>query len=218
VRNRNLIPLLIFLAGAAAVAFAWVLFAMTEQGRYDATLKVAHSRSVIKLGMSIHHATGPISDETYLMNDIDGASSSEYRAIGRTGTTIKVNALPHQTVDVAFFFDRTVSDGIWELASRPVRGDADTRYTVSIYQMTNGQHGSHSFTFTDPHYWATTGGHQYRIHLDKKKPVPDLLTMSSTIVVEPRYERLVNDFLGFGATSFRAKIAAARAKLSGAKS
>jgi hypothetical protein len=217
VTRRSVIPILIFLAAAFAVGLAWLLFAKTEQGRYDATLKVLHSRSVIKLAMDVHHATGPISDEIYRMDDIDGASSSEYRAVGRGGTTIKVNALPHQTVDVAFFFDKTVSDGIWELANRPVRGDADTSYTISIYQESNAAHGSHKFTFTDPHYWATTGGHQYHIHLDKKKPTPDLLTMSSTVVVEPRYERLVNDFLGFGATSFRSKVTAARAKLTGKK-
>lgn len=217
-RRRNLIPLLIFLAGAAAVAFAWMLFAKTEQDRYDATLKIAHSRSVIKLAMTVHHASGPISDESYLMNDIDGSSSSEYRAVGRSGTTIKVDSLPHQTIDVSFFFDKVVSDGIWELANRPVRGDATTRYTIEIYQLADKDHGSHRFTFNDPHYWATTGGHQYHIHLDKNKPVPDLLSMSSTVVVEPRYERLVNDFLGFGAQGFREKIVAARAKLRGTKS
>jgi hypothetical protein len=218
VLKRNLIPLLIFLAGATAVGLAWLLFATTEQGRYDATFKVAHSRSVIKLGMSIHRTNGPISDEIYQMNDIDGTSSSEYRAVGRNGTTIKVDALPHRTIDVSFFFDKAVADGIWELAKRPVRGDAETSYTIDIYQMTNGQHGSHAFSFTDPHYWATTGGHQYKIHLDKNKPVPDLLSMTSTVVVEPRYERLVNDFLAFGAHTFREKIVAARARLRGTKS
>ena len=79
--------------------------------------------------------------------------------------------------------------------------------------MTNGKHGSHEFSFTDPHYWATTGGHQYTIHLDRNKPVPNLLQMSSTVLVEPRYEKIVDAFLDYGSEAFRSKVAAAQSKL-----
>jgi len=210
---RNPVPLFIFLMGFLAVALMWRYFAIEHPDEYAAVRKVAHSHSDIKLGMQVHHTNGSISDEYYSMEDRDGLSTSQYRAVGRDGTSIKVDALPRQTVDVAFLFDRAVADGIWDLTNRPVRGDASTSYTIDIYQLTNGKHGSRSITFTDPHYWATTGGHQFQIHLDKNKPVPDLLQMTSTVAVEPRYERLVKDFLSYGTGQFKAKIAQAQAKL-----
>jgi hypothetical protein len=196
----------------------WRYFAIEHSGEFEAVRKVARSQSDIRFGMQIHHTTGPISDEFYQMEDRDGISTSEYRAAGRNGVTVKVDALPRQTVDVPFLFDRTVVDGIWELSNRPIRGDATTRYTVDVYQLSNGKHGSHRFSFTDPHYWATTGGHQFHIHLDKDKPVPDFLRMSSTVLVEPRYERLVKDFLAFGTPQFKEKVAEAQAKLRETKS
>ena len=213
--KRNPVPFLLFLAGVVAVAAMWYAFATNERSRYAQTLKVQQSHSDIKLGMQIHHLTGPFTDEYYDLDDRDGISTSDYRAVGRSGVTVRVAALPRQTVDVAFFFDKVVQDGIWELSNRPVRGDASARYTIQVYQLTNGKHGSRRFTFTDPHYWATTGGHQYHIHLDKNKPVPNFLQMSSTVLVEPRYEKLVNDFLQYGSPAFREKIAAAQAKIRG---
>jgi len=215
---RNPVPLFVFLMGFLAVALMWHYFAVEHGDEYAAVRNVARSHSDIRLGMQVHHAAGSISDEFYSMEDRDGLSTSEYRAVGRDGTTIKVDALPRATVDVAFLFDRAVADGIWELSDRPLRGDASTRYTIDIYQLTNGKHGSRRFTFTDPHYWATTGGHQFHIHLDKNKPVPNFLQMSSTVLVEPRYERLVKDFLGYGTSQFKDKIVQAQAKLRAARS
>jgi hypothetical protein len=204
---------LLFLAGFVAVGAMWYAFATTERNRYAETLRVEQSKSDVKLGMQIHHVSGAIANEFYDMEDRDGISSSDYRAVGRNGMTVKVAALPRQTVDVAFFFDKVVQDGIWELDNRPLRGDASISYTIQVYQLTNGKHGSRRFTFTDPHYWATTGGHQFHIHLDKNKPVPNVLQMSSKVLVEPRYEELVNDFRRYGSPAFREKIVAAQAKV-----
>jgi len=215
---RNPVPAFVFLMGFVAVALMWRYFAVEHAADYAAVRQVARSHSDIKLGMRIHHSSGAIGDEFYSMEDRDGLSTSEYRAAGRGGTTIKVDALPRRTVDVAFLFDRAVADGIWDLSDRPLRGDATTRYTVGIYQLSNGKHGSHQFTFTDPHYWATTGGHQFHLHLERNKPVPDLLRMSSTVTVEPRYERLGKDFLGYGTSQFRQKVAQAQAKLRATRS
>jgi hypothetical protein len=151
------------------------------------------------------------------MSDIDGLSKSRYRALGRSGLAITIDERPRVTIDegpnVAFLFQQAVLDGIWELPSRPPRGDTSTHYTIEVYQLTGDRHGSHRFEFTDPHYWATTGGHQFHITLAKNKPVPDLLTLSSTTLVEPRYEKLVADFREFGPQSFRDKVAAAQTRL-----
>jgi hypothetical protein len=215
---RNPVPWFIFIIAVVGISLMMWYFFFEHAGESAKVRAVARSASDIKLGMQIHHANGPISDEFYSMEDKNGLSTSQYRAVSRNGTTIRVDALPRETVDVAFLFGRAVTDGIWELQDRPLRGDATMRYTVDVYQLTNGKHGSHRFSFTDPHYWATTGGHQFHIHLDKNKPVPDLLRMSSTVVVEPRYERLVRDFLAFGTTQFKDKVVQAQAKLREARS
>jgi hypothetical protein len=213
------IPLFILAACIVAVIGGWQLFVHTESGRYQAARQVAHSRSEIRVQLTIEHTTGPVAEETYRMTDINGVSSVEYRATNRAGTTVRVagpaRATKESTSDVAILFGELVQDGIWELEDRPPRGDTTTTYTVSVSQLVNGQSGEHHFTFTDPHYWATTGGHQFQIKLDKNKPVPDLVQMKSTALVEPRYGKVVDDFLGFGSPAFRATIAAQRARLIG---
>jgi hypothetical protein len=211
---RNPIPPLIFLAALVAIGGAAWLFSQTEAGRYAATSKVANSESQIRLAMSVRHEKGPIVEEDYRMADLDGLSSSEYKATGRNGTTVRVTSLPHETTDVSFLFDQLVADGIWDLSSKPPRGDTSSHYAIEIYQLTQDKHGSHRFEFTDPHFWATSGGHEFKIHLDRNKPVPDLLTMKSTSLVDERYQKLVDDFTSFGSPDFRSKVASVQARLS----
>jgi hypothetical protein len=167
--------------------------------------------------MTVRHATGPIAEEDYQMSDIDGLSQSRYRAVGRTGLAITIDERPRETVEqgpnVAYFFQQAVQDGVWDLTNEPPRGDRSTSYTVDVYQLLGNQHGSRSFTFTDPHYWATTGGHQFHIVLRKGQPLPNLLNMTSTTLVEPRYQKIVDDFRAFGPQSFRDKIVAVQARL-----
>jgi len=203
----------VFLAALLAVVLGAWFMVTQEGGRYAATRRVAASSSEIRMSLTIQRQNGPIALEEYRMDDINWLSTSEYRAVNRKGLSIRVEALPHATTDVPFLFDKLVANGIWELGTKPVRGDTATSYAVAVYQLTNGKHGSHDFAFTDPHYWATTGGHQYTIHLDRNKPVPDVLRMSSTVLVEPRYQKIVDAFEEYGSDAFRAKIAAAQAKL-----
>jgi hypothetical protein len=214
---RNPIPPLVLVLVIIGLVAAVAFFRSTEAHRYAATRRVLGQRSEIKLGMRVRYDSGPLVEEDYAMNDIDGVSSSSYRAVGRSGTRITITERPRATLEdgpnVAYFFGQVVQDGIWELAARPPRGDARTHYRISIYQLTDAQHGSHAFEFTDPHYWATTGGHQFHLTLARDKPLPDLLQMSSAVVVEPRYGKLVGDFRSFGPESFRSKVAAAQAKL-----
>ncbi len=215
--RRNLVPLLIFLAALVGLGGAYAAFQTTVVPRYEGAHNVLDSRSELRVSMTVRHDKGPIAVEDYEMSDVDGLSKSRYRALGRTGLQITIDERPRVTIDegpnVAFLFQQAVLDGIWELQSRPPRGDTSTHYTIEVYQLTGEQHGSHRFEFTDPHYWATTGGHQFHITLDKNKPLPNLLTLSSTTLVEPRYEKLVADFREFGPQSFRDKVAAAQTRL-----
>jgi hypothetical protein len=47
--------------------------------------------------------------------------------------------------------------------------------------------------------------------------VPDLLQMKSTQIVDPRYQKVVDDITSFGSPGFRAAVATQRAKLIAAK-
>jgi len=214
---RNPIPKLVFLTAIVAIGGAYWLFQTTLLPRYAGTRAVLASRSELRLAMTVHHATGPITEESYAMSDIDGLSSSSYRAQSRNGVQITIAERPRRTIEagpnVAYFFQQAVADGIWELTTKPPRGDTSTQYTIDVYQRTGDAHGSRRITFTDPHYWATTGGHQFHLVLSKNKPLPDLLNVSSTTLIEPRYQKLVDDFRSFGPESFREKIAAAQSRL-----
>jgi hypothetical protein len=211
----------IFVAIALAVAVfgMWQLFSRTESGRYEAAHKVQQSRSEIHIDLVIVHDKGHIAQESYAIADIDGVSSVTYNVTDRAGKTVHVTAPAHKTKeygsDVAYLFGQTVQDGIWDLTDKPLRGDTSTHYTITVRQLVDGQQGSHHFTFTDPNYWATTGGHQFHITLDRNKPVPDLVNMKSTVLVEPRYGKLVDDIEGFGSPAFRKTVAAWRTRLSG---
>lgn len=165
--------------------------------------------------MTVRYTRGAIAQEEYRMADLNGLSSASYRVTGRSGTTVSVEGLPHETYDVSSFFGQTVQDGIWELRDAPPRGDVSTTYTIGIAQTVDGKQGAHTMRFTDPHYWATTAGRQYHIRLEKSKPIPDLLFLRSTSITEPRYHKLVGDFFAFGSDAFRVKIAYARERARG---
>ncbi|GAC1476031.1 MAG: hypothetical protein NVS2B8_06430 [Vulcanimicrobiaceae bacterium] len=215
--RRNPIPALILVVAILGLVLAYAFFESAVLPRYKASRAVLDSKSEVRLALHVHHDRGPLVDEAYAMSDVDGVSTSSYRAVNRDGVQISITERPRATTEdgpnVAYFFQRTVQDGIWELRSRPARGDRSTQYTLDVYQLVAGKHGSRHMTFTDPHYWATTGGHQFTLKLDKHRPVPDLLHVTSTALVEPRYERVIADFRNFGPPSFRRKVSAARARL-----
>ena len=214
---RNPIPPLIALVGLIGLAGAYAFFQSAVLPNYAASRHVLAARSELRLALKVVHDTGPLAEEDFAMRDLDGVSSSSYHALGRSGVQISITERPRATTEdgpnVAFFFQQTVADGIWELRSRPPRGDRSVRYVLDVFQEVNGQHGSRHVVFTDPHYWATTGGHQFTIHLQRDKPVPNLLDLTSTTLVEPRYEKIVADFRKFGPDSFKTKVTAARARL-----
>lgn len=197
----------------AMLLLGWRIYAPIEAARYHQTQQVRTARSVIKMSYAIVRDKGPIAREEFTYVNDNGDSRVTYAGTNRAGTLVARFDSHIAGYDVTFLFDKVVADGIWELTSMPPRGDTTVHYEISIYQLANGQDGSHRFTFTDPHYWATTGGRQYKIKLSRDKPVPDLLTMKSTALAEPRYGSLINDFEAFGPPAFRSTLAKARAKL-----
>jgi len=218
---RNPIPPLVLLITLAGAVIVYQFFQAAVLPRYKASRAVLISKSELRLSMLVKHDRGAIVEEEYTMANIDGVSTSRYRVVGRNNLQVAIDERPRETTEygpnVAYFFQQTVADGIWELQTHPPRGDTSVHYTIDVYQLVNGQHGSRHIVFTDPHYWATTGGHQFTIHLDKHKPTPDLINLTSTALVEPRFEKVIADFRAFGPDSFRSKVSAARVRL-GARS
>jgi hypothetical protein len=212
-RHRSFTTVFILTISLAGLISGWFLYGRSDANRYQQAQQVLRAPSAIRLNLVVTHDAGPIVREEYAMADLDGISSATYRAVGRDGVAIAVRSLPRQTYDVSFFFEKAVQDGIWELRSKPPRGNVSTHYTMSVYQLVDKQHGSHTIAFTDPNYWATTGGQQFHITLDRNKPVPDLVQLKSTSLVEPRYARLVDDFRTFGSAAFRSKVTAAQTRL-----
>ncbi len=211
-RRFSFTPLILVAVVLAAVG-GWLLFAKSEHDRYVSVKRVLQSRSEIHLAYSVDHADGPIARELWTMDNVNGHSTAAYAVTDRKGTTAKFDE-PIAGYDVTFLFDKLVQDGIWELHTRPAHGKSRDVHNVTIAQVADTQSGDHHFAFTDPRYIATTAGRQYRIHLDRNKPVPDLLSLESTSTADPRYQKIVDDFEQFGPSNFKKTVLAAREKLS----
>jgi transglutaminase-like putative cysteine protease len=213
--RRSPITALIVLLALVFAVTGWRLFAHSEAERFGAVDAVRNSASYIRLTMRVSYPGGPIATEEYQLVNDNGNSRATYTVGDRKGTIATFDEILHG-YDVTFAFDKMVRDGIWELDSKHPRTNADTHYTVTIAQTVQGQSGHRTFAFTDPKYWAVAAGRQYHITLDPKKPTPseaDLLHLESTSIADPRYLKIVDDFLAFGSPAFHRTVASARAKL-----
>ncbi|PZR58885.1 MAG: hypothetical protein DLM50_02845 [Candidatus Meridianibacter frigidus] len=206
-----MVPFIVLLSALGLIG-AWLIFAKSEGQRYRETVRVAALKSDTRMRMTIMYNVGRVSSEEYRMEDNNGRSISSYRIAGSNGKVYTVQSPPAATHTVPFFFEKLVQDGIWKVTNRPPLGDGGKRYTLEVDQTVQGEHGSRTVTFTDPHYLATTAGRQFQIHLDRNKPTPDLLKMSSSALADKRYLMLVEDFRHFGTPAFLAKVAEVQAK------
>jgi hypothetical protein len=205
--------LVIVVLAIIGVVGGWRLFSGNESQRYQAVRQVRYQRSELHFGEAITHDKGAIAREEWRLDNVNGKSVASYTAENRAGSRIAKFTEPIEGYDVTFTFEKLVQDGIWELHTRPLKGNTTNVYTVTVAQVAGDRSGSHKFTFADPHYLATTAGRQYEIRLDKNKPVPNLLTLSSTSNADPRYQKVVDDFAAFGPPRFKKTVAAAREKL-----
>ena len=205
--------LVIVVLAIIGIVGGWRLFSGNESQRYQAVKQVRNQRSELHFGETIAHDKGPIAREEWRLDNVNGKSVASYNAVNRAGSRIAKFSEPIEGYDVTFTFEKLVQDGIWELHTRPLKGNTNDVYTIRVAQVAGDRSGSHKFTFADPHYLATTAGRQYEIHLDKNKPVPDLVTLQSTSTADPRYQKMVDDFASFGPPRFKKTVAAAREKL-----
>jgi hypothetical protein len=205
--------LFIIVIAIIGLIVGWKMFYASESQRLADVRHVRQQRSELHFGETVTHAKGPIAREEWRLDNVEGKSTASYVAQNRAGTRIAKFSEPIEGYDVTYAFEALVRDGVWQLHSRPLRGKTDDVYTIAVAQIAGDRHGSHKFSFTDPHYLATTAGRQYVIHLDKNKPVPDLVTLNSTSTADPRYQKIVDDFTAFGPPRFKKTVAAAREKL-----
>lgn len=211
--RRNLIPILITVFTIVMLAIGWQFLHGFELARTGRVARVANAPSAVYLRLTIRYDKPPVYEEEYRMQDVNGVSTSRYKITGYNGKVITIIAPPDRTYTVSFFFEKLVQDGIWKVTNRPPRGDTTKHYTLYIKQQVQHEQGSRTILFTDPHYWATTAGRQYQIHLNKNKATPDLLKLQSTSLADPRYQQLVNDFLTYGHPSFRTRVTQAQANI-----
>jgi hypothetical protein len=195
------------------IVAGWMLFYPAESQRYQQVQSVRKQASELHFSETVLHAKGPIAREQWKLDNDNGKSTATYVAENRAGTRVAKFTEPIQGYDVTFAFEKLVQDGLWELQTRPLKGNTDNVYDIRVAQVSGSRSGHHRFSFTDPHYLATTAGRQYEIHLDKNKPVPDLVTLNSTSTADPRYQKIVDDFASFGPPRFKKTVAAAREKL-----
>lgn len=207
-----IVPIMVVLAALVAAIGGWVIFSKAEHDRYLAVNAIRNQRSEVHMSYQMQHTHGPIANETWTFKNIDGRSTASYAAIDRHGTRASFDESV-TNYDVTFLFQKLVLDGIWDLESRPYRGSAETLHVVEISQVADKAHGSHRFLFSDAKYIANEAGREYHIHLDKNKPLPDLVNLQSTSNADPRYLKIEEDFAAFGSPSFKKTVKAAQAKL-----
>lgn len=172
--------------------------------------RVAARPTLLDARLTIRYDKPPIYEERYVMRNDNGASTMQYYVRGYSGKVVTITEPPSETYAVTFFFESIVADGIWQLMDKPPAGNTSVHYTLFVHQIADNRQGSRTITFTDPQYWAVMAGRQYSIHLGGKAPIPNLLTLKSTSLADPRYLKIVNAFRDFGPASLRRKIAAAR--------
>jgi hypothetical protein len=211
-RSTRVVPWSIFIFVVIMTLIGVKIYWKPEVTRESGVERILRQPSAIYVRLSIAYDKPPIYQEEYRMQDVEGTSSFSYRIASYAGRQITVTAPPHSTTDVSFFFGKLVDDGVWDLVNKPPRGNTDVHYTVYVKQYADFKHGDRTITFTDPHYWALTAGRQFAIDLRNTNP-NDLLKLKSTAIADPRYQKVVDDFLNFGPPEFRAKIAAVRASL-----
>jgi hypothetical protein len=102
------------------------------------------------------------------------------------------------------------------MVNKDPRPDADVHYSVYVKEVVDFKQGDRTVTFTDPKYWATTAGQQYKIDLAKVNPNA-LLSLKGTAIADPRYQRVVDAFRAFGPDIFRKNIAQARKTIEASK-
>jgi|SRR5579863_4191998 len=209
--RRNIVPLSIAAAIIIVAVGTFLINFRGESNQMQAVGGVTRAPSQIYARMLIRYDQPPLYEEEWSMQDVEGVSTYQYRVRSYAGKQITIKARADQIHDVSYWWGKLDRDGVWQIVNQPPRGNTHAAYTVYVKQLIDFKQGERTVTFTDPHYWATTAGHQYSLDLSKQN-ASDGVQLKSSEVMDSRYQTVVDDFLTFGSDEFRRKIDAARAQ------
>jgi hypothetical protein len=206
---RRFSPLELFIIGLIVVFgfLGWRLYGGPHPVEGIARAKNAPSR--LYASMTIQYAKPPIFEERYSMQDIDGVSNFEYAVRGYNCRRIAIKAPTGRIYDVSFFFGGLDQDGIWQLTNQPPFPHAKAAYTVYVKQVADFKQGDRTVTFTDPEVLASRTPREVQLDLSKGD-AGNVLRLQAQHA-DPRYEKIVEDFRGFGPDEFRNNVAQAQA-------
>jgi len=205
------VSLAIFLA----VSYVWFLKPYFAQQQAVDKVRTANSTWTITMQQYLTH--GPISEQTYRINNDNGKVMMFFSATNRNGTITKQFNVPLAGPQATFLFEALRAEGIWELLDKPVRPDARDLYIFFVRQTLGGEGGQRAFGFSDPVFWATTKGREYPINL-KNMDKPNPLAVTSRPLRDPRYLKLVQLMETFGPPSVQQAEQTIRAELGASNS
>lgn len=183
---------------------------MAEQPQVE---HVINENSVWSVTMQEYLMHGPLSAETYRISNDNGKTTIFYSATNRAGTVTKEFTAPLVGPSGTFLFEDLRANGLWELDDRPVRPNPVDEYVIEVDQTLGDEGGTHSFSFSDPAFWATTHSQEFNLHLPAKGPISGVngatMGVAGRSLREPRYFKIVQEIRAFGPPS----IAAAQVKI-----
>ena len=124
-------PLAISLLAVVAAIVGWKIFWPGESSRYTAAKKVLQTRSEIRMTFGATHERGAVASEKLTFTNIDGVGKVAYEGTNRKGTAIARFTAGVDGYEIATLFGQAVQDGIWELQSKPPRGDTSSFTSAS---------------------------------------------------------------------------------------
>lgn len=158
---------------------------------------------------------GPLAAETYRISNDNGKTTIFYAATNRAGTVTKEFSAPLVGPSGVFLFEDLRANGLWELDDRAVRANPVDEYVIEVDQTLGDEGGTHTFSFSDPAYWATTHSQEFNLHLPAKGPISGshgaTMGVAGRSLREPRYFKIVQEIRAFGPPS----ILAAQARIRG---
>lgn len=208
--NERLRALIVIAAFAAVMLLGYFSFLKPYFSDQRAVDKVLHANSTWTITMQQYLMSGPLSSQTYRVNNDNGKPSMFYSATNRDGTVTKQFDVPLSGPEATYLFEALRAEGLWELPDKPVRPHPRDEYVFYVAQTLGNEGGHRAFGFSDPVYWATTKGTEF--YLDLKHPNKPVSSMTRSLR-EPRYLNLVELMETFGPPSVQQAQGKIRAEL-----
>ncbi|MDQ2817430.1 MAG: hypothetical protein M3T49_04365 [Candidatus Eremiobacteraeota bacterium] len=203
--SERLRALLVICVTAVCAIVSYVFFLKPFIAEQPSVQKVLNAHSTWTVTMQEYLHTGPLSAQTYRISNDDGKVTMFYSATNHGGSITKQFDVPLVGPAGTFLFEELRAQGIWELDDKPLRPNLSDEYIVEVQQTLGDEGGSRAFSFSDPHYWATTKAREFRLSLNPKHTGGDVgaRTIGDTghPLRDDRYLQIVNRIKRFGSQS-----------------